>query len=484
MPRLSQDRQAEIRELRREVRTLKAEKAALRREAVGLRRDNCALRRENCRLKKQLAETQAALEAAERRSKRQAAPFSKGKPKANPKKPGRKRGARYGKKAHRRPPKPEQIDVVYEAPLPDSCPHCGGRVEHSETIPQYQVEIPCRPIYRQFNVHLGHCQDCGCPLRGRHPLQTSDALGAAGSQLGPRAQAAVVFLNKNGGLSHGKISRVFYQVFGIPLSRGGSAQIVLRASDRCRWVHQQIEENVWRSPWVVPDETGWKIGGRRAWLHTLVGPQATYYQIDRSRGAEVAAGVLGWDWPGVLIHDGLASYDRFTKARHQQCLQHVLHRARQMLSTAKGAAVHFPRRVINILEHALRLRDLHQSGQMSEAETGKAIFALAYLLQAQIAHRKHNPANERLRQHLQKHFWDWFLFLFEPGIDATNYRAEQALRLGVINRKVWGGNRTDAGTTAQEILMSVIATCLRHELSPVEFISRVLCGWTPQLIPP
>jgi hypothetical protein len=44
-------------------------------------------------------------------------------------------------------------------------------------------------------------------VQGRHPLQTSEALGAAAAQLGPDAQAAVVELNKQSGLSHGKVTR-------------------------------------------------------------------------------------------------------------------------------------------------------------------------------------------------------------------------------------------------------------------------------------
>ena len=47
------------------------------------------------------------------------------------------------------------------------------------------------------------------------------------------------------------------------------------------------------------------------------------------------------------------------------------------------------------------------------------------------------------------------------GIDATNHKAEQAIRPAVVNRKVWGGNRTQAGATAQAILMSVIFTAHR-----------------------
>ena len=61
------------------------------------------LQAENERLRRQR-------DAALRAGKRQAGPFAKGQPKANPKKPGRKSGQGYGTKAHRQPPSPEQID--------------------------------------------------------------------------------------------------------------------------------------------------------------------------------------------------------------------------------------------------------------------------------------------------------------------------------------------------------------------------------------
>jgi transposase len=53
-------------------------------------------------------------------------------------------------------------------------------------------------------------------------LQTSDATGAAQSQLGPDAQAAIVYLNKRAGMSHGKIADAFDKFFGISISRGAS----------------------------------------------------------------------------------------------------------------------------------------------------------------------------------------------------------------------------------------------------------------------
>jgi transposase len=67
---------------------------------------------------------------------------------------------------------------------------------------------------------------------------------------------------------------------------------------------------------VVPDETGWRVGGHAAWLHKLVSPQATAYVIDPTRSGAVAEANLGLDNTGTLIHDGWSPYDQFQDAQH------------------------------------------------------------------------------------------------------------------------------------------------------------------------
>jgi len=150
------------------------------------------LQAENERLRRQLDE-------ATRAAKRQAP--------GEPKKPGCKPGKDYGTEVHRQPPFPEQIDEVHEAPLPEVCPDCGSLLDETHVAQQFQVEIIRKPIHRQFNTHVGQCRQCRRRVPGRHPLQTSDAHGAAASQLGPDARAAVVELNKQADLSHGKATR-------------------------------------------------------------------------------------------------------------------------------------------------------------------------------------------------------------------------------------------------------------------------------------
>ena len=74
---------------------------------------------------------------------------------------------------------------MLDAPTADRC-GCGGEIELDRIARQYQTELPAlRPIRRRFDVGVGYCQSCGRRHQGRHPQQTSDALGAAGSMLGP-----------------------------------------------------------------------------------------------------------------------------------------------------------------------------------------------------------------------------------------------------------------------------------------------------------
>ena len=75
----------------------------------------------------------------------------------------------------------------------------------------------------------------------------------------------------------------------------------------------------------------------------------------------------------------------------------------------------------------------------------------------------------------------WFWFLIDPAIQATNHWAEQAIRPAVVNRKVWGGNRTWQAP-GEKHLMSVIRTCRQRAVQPMTFLSTIVCQSQPQFI--
>jgi transposase len=428
-------------------------------------------------LEAQVAELLARLEEKDRAGKRQASPFAKGPPKSRPKQPGRKPGKQHGQHAHRPPPAPETLDEILEAPLPDACPHCGGAIAEDAAVDeQFQTDIPAQPVRRKFRIHQGRCQGCGRRIRGRHPLQTSDATGAAQSQIGPNAQASIVYLNKRSGMSYGKIVDFFKEANGIDLRPSTATRIVLRAAAKLQPTYAEIRESIKNSKVITPDETGWRRGGRPVWLHAWVGDQATCYVIDPHRSADALEKVIGRDYSGTLVHDGFATYDRFLQALHQGCVAHPLRRAHNLEERQIGRARAFARQVIELFQDALAVRDAVVAGQTVLADPCVVYEDYCDRLRALTERPRANAVNDTFARHLYNHSHTWFQFIMEPSVPATNYQAEQALRTPIVNRKVFGGNRTNAGCRAQEVASSTIQTCKQQKRSAFAFLRDAVCG--------
>jgi transposase len=180
---------------------------------------------ENERLRARIEKLEGLLEEARRAGKRQAAPFSRGEPKQRAGRPGRRSGDEHGRHGHREPP--ETVDEELDAPLGPRC-ECGGEIEQDRIEYQYQDELPePQRVRRRFAVHIGTCACCGRRHQGRHPFQTSDALGAAACMLGPRAVALATELNKELGLSPQKTARALER-FGIRITAGGIVGAIAR----------------------------------------------------------------------------------------------------------------------------------------------------------------------------------------------------------------------------------------------------------------
>lgn len=443
---------------------------------------NARLQAHIAQLEARIAKLETLLAASNRSGKRQAAPFSKGPPKSDPKPPGRKAGDDYGTKAFRAVP--PVIDEVYQAPLiGEPCP-CGGAILLEAVVQQYQTDIPRRPITRQFDIHVGRCCRCRRRVQGRHPLQTSNAVGCCASQLGPDAQAAIVHLNKNAGLSQEKIATVFQSLFGIPLTRGGACQVMLRAARRCQGEYNRIVQSIGLAPWIVPDETGWRIGGTPAWMHVFVTPDAVAFHIDRARGFDGSSKIIPEDYAGKLVHDGYKPYQRFFKATHQTCLGHLLRRSHEILQTATRGAVVFPRKVKAILQDALAIRDQRNAGEITLRQAANKAKTLRVQVRRLTGSPKTNAENDRFARHLYANQNHLFTFLKHPELDATNHKAEQAIRPAVVNRKVWGGNRTPTGARAQSILTSVLGTAKKRGIHAIDWINARLRNAVTTLDPP
>lgn len=270
---------------------------------------------------------------------------------------------------------------------------------------------------------------------------------------------------------------------------------------------------------VAADETGWRVAGRREWLWVFVGDGVTVYLIAPGRGYEQAASILSPAFDGVLERDGWAPYRRFTHARHQTCAAHLLRRARELIADAVAGQARIPHAVRRLLLDALAVRDQFsdllalaagevvdstaveipadqplRSAAVDDRDDRDEIIAVQPDRQARLDSeiaRLHgdidvllarNPAhdpNRKLLKHLVNEREHLLTFLTTPGVAATNWRAEQAIRPAVVNRKNWGGNRTRHGADVQQTPMSVIRTSRQQHVCPITLLEDLQHHRTP-----
>jgi transposase len=309
-------------------------------------------------------------------------------------------------------------------------------------------------------------------------LQTSDAVGAAAVQIGPDTVATAAVLNKQLGLSFGKIATFFAERCGLRLARSAIVRALHRAASKALPTYAALVQTVRGSPLVVPDETGWRVQAALWWLWVFVTPDTTVYAILPGRGFEEAASLLGTNFAGILVHDGWAPYRRFTAAAHQTCLNHLLGRCRELRTDYPRARL--PGQVQDVLQAALAVRDRHTAGEISAHGVAVARGRLANRLSAVLDQPTTVPDIARFIRHLDREWDALFTFLFDSTIDATNWRAEQALRGAVITRKVCGGgNRPTRGAVTQQVLASVLRTSRQRGLDTHAVLTTLLCAPTP-----
>ena len=221
------------------VAPLLTELAALKARVEELLAENAALR--------------AQLDQHERDSKRQAAPFSKGRRKAQPKRPGRKPG--QGRFTFRTLPRPDQWTAPpIEVRLPDPvCPCCGEPLQEHRVDFAAVTDIPPqpKPIVQPYRVWVYRCPTCDTTVRAPHPDLAPDQYGATAHRMGPRVMAAAHATHYGLGVPVRKVPAVLRLYTGRPPDPIGDHAGCLASGLRSD-----------RSGVSVPSRPGPRVGGR------------------------------------------------------------------------------------------------------------------------------------------------------------------------------------------------------------------------------
>ena len=394
-------------------------------------------------------------ESNTREQSRQANRFRRRNLKKRRKKPGRKKGHPV---ALRPTPQP---DRVIEVPL-EQCPDCAAPLRDRNTVTQFQTDLPpIVPIVTQFNIQTGYCTCCQRYCQGRHPEQTSDAIGAAGNTIGPVILTMAAELKHRLGVPYRKICDFFTTYCDLDICPATLVRAEQRLTDKAMPTYQLLLDALRRAHVVHADETGWRIGRLNAWLWVFSSKDTTVYVIRRSRGSDVPEEILGDDFDGYLVVDGLKVYDVLEVAKGR-CNAHLLRRCKEMVVTVPTAEQVHVQALSELIQKAIALAQ--RRDQLSKEVYERRVQAIEDALDHWLDHVPLDGSDDlsRLVKHVASHRGEWLIFLHDAEVPPTNNHAEQMLRPAVITRKVGGCNKTLMGALVHGVLASLMVTCKRQ----------------------
>jgi transposase len=380
------------------------------------------------------------------------------------KKRRRKSGRPVGHAAALRPtPTPEQVDRVIDVPCRE-CPDCHVPLVDPGQVVQYQTDLPpIVPVVTQFNIETGFCPCCRQRCQGRHAEQTSNATGAAANTFGPVVLTMAAELKHRLGVPYRKICDFLQTYCGLKVCPATFVRAEQRLTERARPTYELLLDALRQAHVVHADETGWRIGKVNAWLWVFSSKDVTIYAIRRSRGHDVPEDILGVDFDGYLIVDGLQTYDVLDYAKGR-CNAHILRRVNDLMDSVPASEQKHLKILSRLLKKAIALAQRREEFTTpSYARRVQAIEdRLDDWLEANNRRSTLSAELQRLDMHLRKHRGEWLVFLHDPEVPPTNNHAERMLRPAVITRKVGGCNKSLWGAMVHSILSSIMVTCHRQ----------------------
>ena len=437
-----EEREAEVRDLRQRLAQADEEIERLRREIEQLRKE---------------------LKAAGRGSRRE-----RRKPKADPKRPGRKAG--QGPFTFRQAPADAgaSSEPPIEVPVTvGQCPRCGGELRYERTDEATVTDMPqaAQPEVKSYAVEVRRCERCGQRVRGQHPDVAPDQYGATAHRVGPRVKAAAHTVHYGMGVPVRKLPAILREFTGIEVTQSALTQDALKKSEGVVGdAYQELRAGVATAPAVYTDDTGWRIHGQTAHLMTFDTDQATVFQIRRRHRNEEVRELIPADYAGVMVTDRGKSYDaeEFLGVKQQKCLDHLKENIKEVLEHKAGRARSFGLKLKSILREARQLWRDQRAGKAEkfQAEVERIEEELTTHLRLRVLK---DEDNQRLLDGigLQHDRGRVLLFLHDPTIEPTNNRGERTLRPAVIVRKLSHGSKNERGAEAFAGFTSVIQTAAK-----------------------
>jgi len=489
---------ARLRDKDNTIVMLQAGYAPLMAENQRLRQQNKDLRAENAALRGALdkAEDRAAKLAAMQKkdSTTSSKPpsndpqFNKAKATSGREKSGKKPGGQLGHKGYHLKPSLNPDIIINNMP-PGISPCCGEKVICDGVFePRQLIDIEVTVNVTEERSHIGHCTGCGKVWHGEFSEGFSSYVG-----YGSTVKSMVAALNADANVPVNKtVQFLSYLTEGrLNMSDGTVVNIVSELAWRLTPAIQDIVGALASCGVLNVDETGFRVSGSLAWIQIISNENYSLFGRSVKRGTpNETMDNLILLFTGVLVHDHLKSYYRYTHLSHAECNTHGLRYLKAVTVIMKHP---WAEALAKLLTDAnKRKKKLIAGGSTGMEEEELADIRGKYeniLKQGRMEYEiaingKKNityfEEERRLLNRLSDYIDEHLRFLCDFEVPFSNNGAEQGAGYLKSKLRTAGGFRSDGGVDSYTVIASVIATLRKQGMNIFAAIRNAFLGICPR----
>ena len=440
---------------------------SLQRENAALRLENAALKEENAKLRRQLGKDSHNSSKPPSSDGLGKKPRIAGSLRVSS---GKTSGGQVGHKGNtlRQTDTPDFI----KRHTVSSCAHCRAKltaamktgVEKRQVfdLPEPRLEVT------EHQADIYTCRRCHNTTRADFPEDVN-----APAQYGSRVKAAAIYLSAQHLIPEDRLADAMGDLFGADLLC--PASIVTWSTAKAEELKPFVDHIAALTDCAAVrhlDETGFRIGGKLQWLHSVSTLALTHYRVSETRG-DIPATLVG----GIIVHDHFKPYFRLPGVEHASCNAHHLRELKALIEFEEEPWAKKMFRLLLKANNAVRRAIEHGESVLAERIKRRILSLYDAIVAHGVAFHEQQPplpkrpgtrGRQALRPghnlvvRLRDYKDDVLRFVSNFAVPFTNNLAEQDIRMMKVKMKISGGFRTKAGAETFAILRSVISTARKQ----------------------
>ena len=326
------------------------------------------------------------------------------------------------------------------------CSQCGKHNNPLKIKTNIYEEIPNPQPIKVVKAQWGSYKcNCGHSWQSK-PLEVPDK-----GIFGKNMQSQITLLRFDDRLPLRKTISAIERQYETSLTSKTVYDVTKRVADKITPDYEKIKKKIRRATHLHIDETKIKIQGKTYWLWIFLSKKNVFFVIHKKRNKTVLDEILGYNYKGIIICDGLSAYKEYTKYL-QRCWAHILRETKEMAEKYDDAKpMHQWMKDLFTIVKSVSVKD---PPKKRKRIYNKCIREMKWLIEKFSSYQHLTKVITTIKNGLDF----WFTRIIHPQIEPTNNNGERSLREMVVIKHIIGTLRNQDGADIMAKVMTLIST--------------------------